>query len=398
MSALTISPVRPRLAGLALTLLTTASAIAQNTLTFPNGTTNTGPSSVVIRGPLPDILFTEMSLAQNGARAALYLASAPTAETFGVWGQSASISGTGVIGIASSATGTSTGVKGIATSISGYAGYFKGGRNYFEGNTGFGVLSPTAPIHTSGDILIDCFMAQPEFRTRRAQGTQAAPTTITANVSMLRIACEGFDGSSYDEGGSILVTADETWAVGAHGTRIAFHTTNIGSINNFERMRIAPNGFVGINTTTPSERLQVAGNICATGSIGACSDARFKKNITPIQSALSRLDQLHGVNFEWQRDTFPDHQFAAGQQIGFIAQEVAKVVPQLVAKGSDGYLSLDYARLTPIIVEALRELRLDNDCKLSERDQRLARLESENAELKSRLEKLESRLTKLAGR
>jgi hypothetical protein len=379
-------------------LLPAAHAAAQNTLTLPNGATNSGPSSVVIRGPLPDILFTEMTLGQNGARAALYLASAPTGETFGVWGQSASTTGCGVVGIGSAATGKPIGVKGIVTQFAGYAGYFQGGQSYFQGDVGFGVLNPTSAIHTSGDILIDCIMNQPELRTRRAQGTPTAPTTITANLSMLRITCQGYDGNSYDEGGSILVTADETWAVGAHGTRIAFHTTNIGSMNNLERMRIAPNGFVGINTTSPSERLHVAGNICATGTIGACSDARFKKNIAPIPNALEQLDQLHGVNFEWKRDAYPDHHFAEGSQIGFIAQEVAKVVPQLVAMGSDGYLSLDYGRLTPILVEALRELRIDNDCKHTERDQRLARLESENAVLKARLEKLESRLTQLAGR
>ncbi|MFO0985385.1 MAG: tail fiber domain-containing protein [Planctomycetota bacterium] len=113
-------------------------------------------------------------------------------------------------------------------------------------------------------------------------------------------------------------------------------------------------GNVGIGTVTPSERLQVIGNICATGSIGPCSDARFKKDIATIRDPLSTVTKLRGVEFAWRRDEFPDRQFSNQRQVGFVAQEVRDVVPGVVSKGSDGFYSVDYGRLVPILVEAMK--------------------------------------------
>ena len=120
-------------------------------------------------------------------------------------------------------------------------------------------------------------------------------------------------------------------------------------------------GNLGIGTSNPAQRLHVIGNICATGTIGACSDGRFKKNVKPVDGALAAVEKLQGVRFDWKRDEFADHQFAEGRQLGFVAQEVEKVLPEVVAKGSDGYLSVDYGRLTPVLVEAVKELRKENE-------------------------------------
>jgi hypothetical protein len=113
-------------------------------------------------------------------------------------------------------------------------------------------------------------------------------------------------------------------------------------------------GNVGIGTDSPTERLHVVGNVCATGTIGACSDRRFKKNVSPIPDALDRLSKLRGVEFDWKRSDFPDHEFADERQIGFIAQEVEDVLPEVVSKGATGYHSVDYGRLTPVLVEAIK--------------------------------------------
>src|SRR2546428_438069 len=58
-----------------------------------------------------------------------------------------------------------------------------------------------------------------------------------------------------------------------------------------------PSGNVGIGTTSPSQKLHVVGNICATGTIGACSDARFKKNVEPVGGALGLVQKLRPVRF-----------------------------------------------------------------------------------------------------
>ncbi len=112
---------------------------------------------------------------------------------------------------------------------------------------------------------------------------------------------------------------------------------------------------VGIGTETPSQALHVIGNLCATGTIGACSDGRFKDHVETIGDALAVIEKLRGVDFDWKRSEFSDHQFADGKQLGFVAQEVKDVLPMLVSQGSDGYFSVDYGRLTPVLVEAVKQ-------------------------------------------
>jgi len=99
----------------------------------------------------------------------------------------------------------------------------------------------------------------------------------------------------------------------------------------------------------------VAGNICATGSIGGCSDIRYKKDITPITNALSNVMQLRGVNYFLKTKEFPEKQFTNTRQIGIIAQEIEKIYPEVVLTDKDGYKSVDYSRLTPILLEAIKE-------------------------------------------
>jgi hypothetical protein len=114
-------------------------------------------------------------------------------------------------------------------------------------------------------------------------------------------------------------------------------------------------GLVGIGTVTPSEKLHVVGNICYTGSIGACSDMRYKKNIVLLSNSLSKVLKIQGVNYDWKTTEFPEKQFVNTQQIGFIAQDMEKIYPEMVITDKEGYKSVDYSRLTPVLVEAMKE-------------------------------------------
>ncbi len=149
---------------------------------------------------------------------------------------------------------------------------------------------------------------------------------------------------------------------------------------------IRASGGVGIGTNAPSVALHVVGNICYTGTIGACSDARFKKNLSSLDYSLEKILKLKPINYQWKRGEFPDRKFTDGNQIGFLAQDVEKIIPEIVQHGKDGYLSIDYGRLTPVLVKAIQELVSENDD-----------LKSANAELSSRLDKIEQRLAELAG-
>jgi len=123
---------------------------------------------------------------------------------------------------------------------------------------------------------------------------------------------------------------------------------------------------IGIACTSPQYRLHVVGDVGIQGNIyattatinsgvTACSDIRYKRNIRPISKALEKVMDIKGVLYEWKRNEFPEKDFPEGTQIGVIAQDLEKVYPELVKTDEKGYKSVDYSRLTPILVEAIKE-------------------------------------------
>ncbi|OJJ20905.1 hypothetical protein BKI52_10010 [marine bacterium AO1-C] len=91
------------------------------------------------------------------------------------------------------------------------------------------------------------------------------------------------------------------------------------------------------------------------------SDLRYKKNVRDINTEITtRLAQLRGTTFEWRADEFQRKSFSEGTQIGFIAQELKKVYPELVSEDKDGHLSINYQGIIPILVEAVKDLNQQN--------------------------------------
>ena len=114
-------------------------------------------------------------------------------------------------------------------------------------------------------------------------------------------------------------------------------------------------GNVGIGTTSPGQKLTVVGAICASLGVNCSSDGRYKREVTPVQSALASVLKLRGVTYYWKQAEFPEKQFPARRQLGFIAQEIEPYYPEMVTTDADGYKSVDYSRLTPVLVEAVKE-------------------------------------------
>jgi len=114
-------------------------------------------------------------------------------------------------------------------------------------------------------------------------------------------------------------------------------------------------GRVGINTTSPTTDFYVVGDICYTGSIGACSDRRYKKDISTLTNAIEKLSQMRGVRFNWRQDEYPECRFSDKSQVGFVAQELVEVVPEVVSQDNSGYYNIDYSKVTPLLVEAIKE-------------------------------------------
>jgi hypothetical protein len=101
------------------------------------------------------------------------------------------------------------------------------------------------------------------------------------------------------------------------------------------------------------------GNVVAGGNItayGTPSDERYKYNIKPIQNALNTVLQLEGVTFNWKHDTPSYEVTKLDSDVGFIAQQVKTVLPDIVREGEDGYLGLRERAIIPLLVEAIKEL------------------------------------------
>lgn len=124
-------------------------------------------------------------------------------------------------------------------------------------------------------------------------------------------------------------------------------------------------GTVGVGTRTPSQAhaLNISGDFLVDqnssgegGNIKAHSfyydsDQRLKQRIETIRNPLGTINNLRGVSFDWKSNH--KHDF------GFIAQEVEKELPELVSKDADGQLSVDYVKVLPFLVEALKQQQKD---------------------------------------
>jgi hypothetical protein len=106
--------------------------------------------------------------------------------------------------------------------------------------------------------------------------------------------------------------------------------------------------------TAPST---VAGEIRATGDITAyySSDERLKENIVPLQGALDKVKAIGGYEFDW-KDGIEDATSKTGHDIGVKAQELQAQYPDLVHERDNGYLAVDYIKLSAVLIEAVKEL------------------------------------------
>jgi len=127
------------------------------------------------------------------------------------------------------------------------------------------------------------------------------------------------------------------------------------------------------NIMTASSYFYSAGNIYAVGDVySSYSDVRLKYRLSPIGSAGEIVDQLYGVTY-WQNELGDKltGRSKPKRQVGLLAQDVERVLPEAVAlagfdldengisKSGEDYLTIDYTKIIPVLVEAIKELRLE---------------------------------------
>ncbi|WP_299440114.1 tail fiber domain-containing protein [uncultured Aquimarina sp.] len=152
-------------------------------------------------------------------------------------------------------------------------------------------------------------------------------------------------GATYANGGIYFpgsFAPDDTY-VGAAGNFISFGHPGasedfLGYTNNNFYFRDSPGGG---DAAQPSVYAQ---------SFPTYSSRRWKHSINDIQNAFDTVEKLRGVTYTWNKD------HGGHQDFGFIAEEVHEILPQAAKKGTDGEIDgVDYGRITPYLVEAIKE-------------------------------------------
>ena len=153
--------------------------------------------------------------------------------------------------------------------------------------------------------------------------------------------------------------------VGTAADSININSANGGlSINAGTSMNLANNNTTGaVNIGTLGNRTITMGvnsgtskivldavDVVLTNGMTASSDVRLKENFESIPNALELVSQLNGTYYTWKKDAGADKP----RKLGFIAQEIEKVIPELVKTDSEGMKSVDYIGVVPVLVEALK--------------------------------------------
>jgi len=239
-----------------------------------------------------------------------------TGSTYGIYGRSTGTGGLGTrIGVYGNAYGGAVN----------WAGYFDGNA-YFNGNIGIGADHPQARIHIKHNSTI----ASTHLFLQESDTNDYA-----------RISFQNFSGFSF-------------WNLAAYNStvnaneRMNFYNSTTGNV-----MSLTGDGKVGIGTSNPSQKITVfngtsTGTYTTTGWMHT-SDERLKTNIKPLQGTLDKILQLEGVSYNWKTNPTDNN------QIGFIAQQVEKIFPEVIVKDAEGNYAMAPQNLTAPIIEAIKE-------------------------------------------
>ena len=218
-------------------------------------------------------------------------------------------------------------------------------------------------------------------------------------------------GNTYTDrgqkGGGIELGYDQTNNIGhldSLSEDVSWRAMNYGaSSHNFflggastASVVINTNGNLGIGTTSPSYMLHVNGSVAGVGAYNALSDIRYKKDVKSLAHSLAKVLAIRGVTYKW----IDEDKYGSQTQIGVIAQEIEKIVPEVVTTGSDGVKRVKYTDLIPLVIEAMQEqnaelelLKADSarkDEAIEQLNAVTAQLRADNSQIKSESAQLKS--------
>jgi hypothetical protein len=187
-------------------------------------------------------------------------------------------------------------------------------------------------------------------------GTSVVLSTGTAGVTVYGTPTSTSTSIAFIAGGSTAFELDSLGRALYKGDGVSSNVNRFwvsSSIFHTDRAAIALGGSSNMSTLFDvwngdayfDKSIYVKNDVHCT-TLYQISDRRLKSNITSLTGALSTVCELQGVHYD----------MGGKRSMGFIAQEVAEVVPQAVTTMSGGLMAVDYSKLMPIVVEAIKEL------------------------------------------
>jgi len=181
--------------------------------------------------------------------------------------------------------------------------------------------------------------------------TTSGDLTITGNVTNVILVTPNVGTPSY---------INLTNATGTAANLTANVTNFISVVNdittNATFYPIFANGITGaISESVSNTKLTFnpSTGLLTSTDYNSSSDARLKNGIETIKSALATVEALRGVTFTWNESNAP--------AVGMIAQEVKEILPEIVTEDDKGYLGIKYTNMIGILVEAIKELKVEFD-------------------------------------
>ncbi|MBT2161304.1 tail fiber domain-containing protein [Zobellia barbeyronii] len=139
-----------------------------------------------------------------------------------------------------------------------------------------------------------------------------------------------------------------------------------------------------------TKKITVSGEIDAK-KFNVVSDARYKKDIKALTNSLDKILNLQGVSFNWEENDLTGLNPPKEKQLGFIAQDVEKILPNAVSKDDSGHLSVDYISVIPLLVEGVKTQQE----KIQSQNEQAKLVSEENKHLNKRVSDTEHRMSDL---
>lgn len=273
-------------------------------------------------------------------------ATAESGDAYGGKFQSKSSDGRGVYGIASAETGVTYGGFFLSTSSSGYGIYAQSEK--------FGVKGIASNL--TGSSYGGYFQST----SRSGHGVYG----ITTDESGLTYGGKFKSSSSQGYGVSGVATAETGVNYGGHflsrstsGRGVRGHVTATSG-NTYGGAFNASNSLDGIGAWAKGGKWDFyAASTTSSKNYGSASSIRWKNNIVPINLPLEKIAAIRGVYFDW------DSEHGGNHDVGCIAEEVGKVLPEIVVFEKNGIDAegMDYSKLTPLLIEAIKALMAENN-------------------------------------